>query len=210
MIGMPSSWRYWYHRMPIPIPAAALASEATIKLRGSTVLSVRVIVRSVFYFVVSSTLCGKREAGSGKRRFCLAARCGAKAGVSLCGDSTAALMTGTAKVCCLPSSLSPLPSPPSPSPPPPLSRPPPRLPFPPTSSHRRHVGVSHLLKIVSRQRRPKPATAIENQLGALVRHALLDVALEYSPAEVLGAADMTCRPLTLLADVDQPGFSALE
>src|SRR6202008_1933094 len=59
-------------------------------------------------------------------------------------------------------------------------------------------------------RRANSAAAIENQLGVLVGNSRLDVTLQNSATEVLGAADVTGGPLALLPYVDDLRFSCLE
>src|SRR5271170_5444748 len=57
----------------------------------------------------------------------------------------------------------------------------------PTAVHRFHVGVAHFLQVLRRQRRAKPAAAIQNDLCVRVWSALLDIALDDALAEVHGA-----------------------
>src|SRR6266566_2487199 len=84
------------------------------------------------------------------------------------------------------------------------------FPRPPSARHRRDVGVAHFLEIVSRERRAESATAIEDELGVLVGHARLDVALDYPLPQVVRASHVSGGPLTLLPYIDYSDLSALQ
>src|SRR6266404_9237350 len=60
----------------------------------------------------------------------------------------------------------------------------------PSAVHRFHVGVAHLLQIFRNERGAKTTAAIQNQLCARIRDALLDVALNNSAAQVYGVGNM--------------------
>jgi hypothetical protein len=60
-------------------------------------------------------------------------------------------------------------------------------PAPPTAVHRFHVGVAHFLQVFRRQRRAKPAAAIQDDLCVRVWNALHDIALNDALTEVHGA-----------------------
>src|SRR5712691_2543810 len=78
----------------------------------------------------------------------------------------------------------------------------------PAAVHRNAIRVAHLLQIVCGQRRPESASAVEHQRRGLVRHGLLDVALDDALAEVNRAGEVAARPLAFLTHVHEREFFA--
>src|SRR6266550_3878861 len=83
------------------------------------------------------------------------------------------------------------------------------LPGTPAPGHRSDVRIPHLLQILRRQRRTKSPAAVQDQLGVLVRGALLDVALDYTFPDVLGSARVSRGPFALFTNIDEPGLTAV-
>src|SRR5215470_2709069 len=71
----------------------------------------------------------------------------------------------------------------------------------PAAVHGFDVGVAHLLKVLCSQRGAEPAATIEDEVGAGIRHRLLDVALNDAFSEVNRAGNVPVGPLVVLADV---------
>src|SRR5262249_32891758 len=69
--------------------------------------------------------------------------------------------------------------------------------------HRQHVGVTHLPQVVGSEGRAEAAAAVQDDLGADVGDALLDVAFEDALAEVDRPRQVVPGVLALLADVDK-------
>jgi len=69
--------------------------------------------------------------------------------------------------------------------------------------HRNHVGITHFLKVVGRQRGTEAAAAIEYDFRAHVRQLLLHVALDHAFTEVDGAGKVVLGVLALFADIDE-------
>src|SRR5208282_1729731 len=69
----------------------------------------------------------------------------------------------------------------------------------PATVHRFHVGIAHFLQIVGHESGAETATTIEDQFGARIGNALLDIALDDPPAHVHGAGDMAFGPLVVFA-----------
>src|SRR5262249_32965037 len=53
-----------------------------------------------------------------------------------------------------------------------------------------------------RQRRPRPTRAVDDEVGRLLRHLILDALLEEPARDPAGAGDVALGPLVLLAHVD--------
>src|SRR6266849_7411479 len=73
----------------------------------------------------------------------------------------------------------------------------------PPAIHRYHVLVAHLLERIRGERGTKPAAAIENYLGIVIRDGLLDVTFDYSFANVNGSGRVTLLPLVVLSHIDE-------
>src|SRR5262249_8036358 len=71
------------------------------------------------------------------------------------------------------------------------------------AAHRQHVGVTHLPQVVGSEGRAEAAAAVQDDLGADVGDALLDVAFEDALAEVDRPRQVVPGVLALLADVDK-------
>src|SRR5580704_1083045 len=76
-------------------------------------------------------------------------------------------------------------------------------PAPNAAVHREHTGVAHLLQIVSRQRRAKPAATVKHQKRILIGHATLNIALDDSFSQVDRPGQMIGRVFAFFAHVDQ-------
>src|SRR5580698_3607004 len=72
--------------------------------------------------------------------------------------------------------------------------------------HRNHIGVTHLLQVVSGQRGTETTAAIEDHLRVEFRYTRFDVALDDALAEVNGVGKMIFREFTFFAYVDQYEF----
>src|SRR4051794_33114884 len=72
-------------------------------------------------------------------------------------------------------------------------------PTPPAAVHGFHVGVAHLLQIFCYERGTKASAAIQNQLRAGIRNALLDVALDDAAAQVYRIGEMPFIPFIIFA-----------
>ena len=75
------------------------------------------------------------------------------------------------------------------------------------SIHREHVGVAHLLEIVSGQGRAVSAAAVQYERRIQARYTLLDVALDNALAQVNCPGKMIVGVFAVFADVDKTNFS---
>src|SRR5207302_8695069 len=83
--------------------------------------------------------------------------------------------------------------------------------YPPVADAAIHgdgIAVPHLLQIVRGQGRAKSSSAVEDEGGCCVGHALLNVALDNPFAQVNRARQVVFGPFTLLPDVYENKFFA--
>src|SRR6266436_2377427 len=78
----------------------------------------------------------------------------------------------------------------------------------PAAVHRFHIVVAHLLQIIGYQRGAEAASAIQDQLRAGIRDALLDVPLDDALAQVHGIGNMSLGPFVFLGKFNQQNSSA--
>src|SRR5882672_5186211 len=76
----------------------------------------------------------------------------------------------------------------------------------PAAVHGFDVGVAHFLQVVRHQRGTKTAAAVQYDLGAGIRHALLDVALDDALAQMHCAGKMAFGPFIVFAHIHQEKF----
>src|SRR5882672_5823985 len=75
--------------------------------------------------------------------------------------------------------------------------------------HRKHVGVTHLLQVVGRQRGPEAAATIEHQRSCEIGIFSLDIALDDPLAEVDRSRQMILVVFVIFADINQNKLVAL-
>src|ERR1035437_3852500 len=69
--------------------------------------------------------------------------------------------------------------------------------------HGGDIRISHSLQGIGSQRGAESSTAVQNKGGARVRYALLNVAFNYSLAQMYGRRQVVFRPFVVLADIDE-------
>src|SRR5882672_11308677 len=81
-------------------------------------------------------------------------------------------------------------------------------PVPNPAVHRDHIGVAHLLKIVSGQRRAESSAAVENYLRIQIRHASFDVALDDAFTQMNCTGQVVLGKFAFFAHVHQDELAA--